>query len=80
MYDLKDKIKFKGSRTSLHKLMRELGDRFKKVDKGRRILMERRNIGLNRSNFLRKNKENKEFLDPLDEIHIDETWVDQNEC
>ncbi|KAK4324273.1 hypothetical protein Pmani_005113 [Petrolisthes manimaculis] len=73
-------ISFKGQKSSLYKLMKKLGFRFKKTDKGRHILMEREDIVLTRCTYLRKVKENRDSSNPRPEIYMGETWVSQNEC
>lgn len=73
-------INFKGQRTSFYKLMKTMGFRFRKTDKGRRILMERDDIVVTRVRYLRKIEENRNSSNPRPEIYIDETWVHQNEC
>ena len=73
-------VDFKGGKTSLHKLIRNMGFRFRKVDSGRHLLMEREDIVATRCKYLRKIKENRESINPRTEVYVDETWMNQNEC
>lgn len=73
-------ISFSGSRTSLHRVVRQMGFRYKKAESGRRILMEREDIVSARNAYLRKLKSNRDSSDPRPEIFLDETWVNQNLC
>lgn len=83
--DLLQKVKeapvhFKGSQSSLYRLLKNMGFCFKRVESGRKILMEREDIVLGRCKYLRILKENRSSDNPRSEIYLDETWVNQNEC
>ena len=69
---------FTGSRSSLYKIVRNLGFRYKKVTSGRKILMERQDIIVTRNKYLRELKRNRESPKPRPEVFVDETWVNQN--
>lgn len=53
-------ITFNGQNSSLHRLMKKLGFRFKKTDGGRHIFMERDDIILTQCIYLQKIKENRD--------------------
>ncbi|XP_064120782.1 uncharacterized protein LOC135225379 [Macrobrachium nipponense] len=61
-------------------LVKELGFRYKKVESGRKLLMERNDIVLARNKYLRLIDENQKSDSPRPEIYLDETWLNQNEC
>lgn len=71
---LKETGLFHGSETSLWRLLRKIGFRYKKCDK-RKIVMERSDIVLARCSFLRATK-NIEDWDNV--VFIDETWLNAN--
>lgn len=71
---LKEADLFHGGRTSLTKIMKIMGFRYKKCNK-RKILMERRDIALKRCDFLREAKK----IDNWDNVvFLDETWLNAN--
>ncbi|XP_063223737.1 uncharacterized protein LOC134537671 isoform X4 [Bacillus rossius redtenbacheri] len=67
-------IDYYGGRSSLHKLLKKMGFSWKTVD-GRKALIENENIVLQRIDFLRKYKEEKER--GANFIFVDETWIFQ---
>lgn len=73
-------VDFKGSKSSLHKILKKIGFRYCKTNTGRTILTERDDIVLARCKYLRIIKENRNSDNPRPEIFLDETWVNQNEC
>ncbi|XP_042210282.1 uncharacterized protein LOC121858120 [Homarus americanus] len=76
----KPPVRFSGAYSSLHKIVKQLGFRFKKVQSGRCILMERNDLVVARNKYLRLIAENRKSSSPRPEIYLDETWVNQNEC
>ncbi|XP_076064272.1 uncharacterized protein LOC143038655 [Oratosquilla oratoria] len=76
----KPPMSFPGCKTSLRNLLVKVGFRFKKVQRGRRMLMEKNDIMAARNKFLRELSENRKCENPLPEIYVDETWIYQNEC
>ncbi|KAJ8983740.1 hypothetical protein NQ317_017843 [Molorchus minor] len=62
------------SKTSLQRLLPEIGFKFKKDDT-RRFLVETPSICMLRSTFLRKCKRNEESSNPLKVIFLDKTWI-----
>lgn len=76
----KPQINFKGSRSSLYKIVKQMGFKYKKVQSGRKILMEREDIVTARHKYLREIKKNRECSNPREEIYLDETWINQNVC
>ncbi|XP_063231083.1 uncharacterized protein LOC134535768 isoform X1 [Bacillus rossius redtenbacheri] len=67
-------IDYYGGRSSLHKLLKKMGFSWTTVD-GRKALIENENIVLQRIDFLRKYKEEKER--GANFIFVDETWIFQ---
>ncbi|XP_064111448.1 uncharacterized protein LOC135218937 [Macrobrachium nipponense] len=76
----KPPLNFPGAYMSLLKLVKEFGFRYKKVESGRKLLMERNDIVLARNKYPRLIDENRKSDSPRPEIYLDETWVNQNEC
>ena len=72
-------INFPVGRTSLWKVIRELGFRFKKCSSGRRLLMERQDIVVARNKYLRQIEKNRKSDNPSPEVYVDETWVNQRD-
>lgn len=72
-------INFAGGRTTLWKVLRELGFRFKKCSSGRQLLMERQDIVLARNKYLREIEKNTTSDNPLHEVYLDETWINQRD-
>ena len=71
-----EKIGFKGSRDSLHRVLREIGFRYRNVD-GRKYLLERNDVASARTKFLREMKNLKNAgYDSF--VYLDETWINQN--
>lgn len=73
-------VSFPGAYSSLYKVLKQLEFRFKKVESGRRALMERKDIVVQRNKYLRVIDQNRKSSSPRPEIYLDETWVNQNEC
>ena len=71
-------INYKGARTSLWKLLKSMGFKYKKHSSSRAILMERSDIVAARTKFLRELRKNRRSENPRPEIYLDETWVNQN--
>lgn len=70
---LKSDINFQGSATSLRRIIKELGFRWKKTETNRKILIEKTNIRLLRIQFLLKIKQYRQENRPI--IYTDETYV-----
>ncbi|XP_064091958.1 uncharacterized protein LOC135205384 isoform X2 [Macrobrachium nipponense] len=77
-----DPVKFNGGRTTLWKIVRGLGFRYKKVTSGRAILMKRDDIVAARTEYLRLIEKNRNCspTERKPEVFLDETWINQNEC
>lgn len=75
---LKDKLGYFGSETSILRLLKNLGFRYRRSNDGRKFLLERQDIVLARSRFLRKMYALKQEESPRERIYLDETWVHQN--
>lgn len=72
-------INFNASKSSLNRMLKKIGFRYRKVQSGRHLLMEREDIVAARSKYLRIMEKNRKSSTPKKEIYIDETWVNQNE-
>lgn len=74
---LKEKLKadlnFQGSETSLRKIVKSLGFRWKKTENNRKILIEKSNIRLLRIEYLKKIKNYRQENRPI--IYTDESYV-----
>lgn len=77
-----DPVNFEGGRTTLWKVVKQLGFRYKKVTSGRAILMNREDIVVARNEYLRKIEKNRNCSPSKrrPEVYLDETWINQNEC
>ena len=73
--EVKGKISFNGSISSLRKVMLNIGFEFAKVD-GKRFLMERSDVSAARTSFRRDVKEVKQSSNDI--VYLDETWINQN--
>ena len=73
-------VSFQGGRTSLWRLLTEMGFQYKKHNSSRAILMERTDIVAARNKYLREMAMNRSSNNPRPEIFLDETWVNQNTC
>lgn len=73
-------ISFRGAQTSLRILVKQLGFRYKKVRSGRFMLMEREDIVVARNKYLRIINGNRNSSNSKQEIYLDETWINQNDC
>ena len=73
---LKEKMNFAYQNETSQKILREIGFTFKKAQNKRKILMERPDIILARTKFLKSIKKYREGNRSL--IYIDETWIDSN--
>lgn len=71
---LKEADLFHGGRTSLTKILKIMGFRYKKINK-RKILMERHDIALKRCEFLRQTKKIENWNNV---VFLDETWLNAN--
>ena len=69
---------FQGCSTTLNKIVRNRGFRYKKVESGRAMLMERKDIVIARSKDLKEIDSNRQLDQPIPEIFLDETWLNQN--
>jgi transposase len=73
---LREKINFTHQRETLRKILHEIGFRFKKSQNKRKQIMERSDIILSRTQFLRNIKRYREENRPI--VYLDETWIDSN--
>lgn len=72
-------LNFRGCRATLWKIVREMGFRYRKVESGRRVLMERQDIVDHRNKYLREIERNRRSDRPKPEVYLDETWVNQRD-
>ena len=75
----KPPVNFVGGRTTLWKLIRQIGFRYGKAESGRAILMERNDIVAHRNRYLRLLEKNRKSDNPRPEIYLDETWINQRD-
>ena len=73
---MNEKVGFVGSASSMLRILRGLGFRYKMCNNGRKFLMERSDIAAARARFLRKIHEVREAGHNI--FYLDETWVNQN--
>lgn len=74
---LRTDISFTGGRTTLWRILRELGFKFKKQD-GRKFLVEKPEIVMLRHQYLRKIRKLRASKPPCKFIYLDETWINAN--
>ena len=75
---MKQKINFDGCNSSMRKILKDIGFKYKKTNDGRRFLMERADIVAERIKFLRKIHSLRTSGDDRPIFYLDETWVNQN--
>ncbi|XP_054276557.1 uncharacterized protein LOC128995564 [Macrosteles quadrilineatus] len=73
---LSEAIDFKGSNTSLRRILKELGFKWRKTRNNRRILIEREDIRNKRINFIRQMRQFRREGRPI--VYTDETYVVTN--
>lgn len=71
---LQEDINYQGSEQSLHRIINNLGFRWKKVENNRKILIETSNIRYQRIEYLRKIKKFRQEGRPI--IYTDESYYD----
>lgn len=71
---VKQDLNFCGGRTSLWRVLKSMGFKFKKQD-GRKFLVERPEIVFQRHQYLRKLKKIRKAKPPSNIIYLDETWI-----
>ncbi|CAH2099013.1 unnamed protein product [Euphydryas editha] len=76
LLDLRKKIDFPWGVTSLRKLLKQMGYKWQKYHRNRRILIERPNITYARSIYLRKIRQFRQ--NDREIFFLDETWIDNN--
>ncbi len=74
---LRKDIGFTGSRTTLWRIVKQLGFKYKKQC-GRKFLIEKPEIVMLRHQYLRKMKKLRESKPPSKIIYMDETWLNAN--
>ncbi|XP_042893704.1 uncharacterized protein LOC122267665 [Penaeus japonicus] len=73
-------VNFSGAYSSLYRVVKQLGFRYKRIDGGRYILLERSDVAAARNKYLRAISGNRKSRRPRPEIYLDETWINENEC
>ncbi|XP_060855104.1 uncharacterized protein LOC132946628 [Metopolophium dirhodum] len=76
--EYKKRTEYKGSETSMWRILKNLNFKYKKCNDGRRFLMERNDIVAMRVKFLRTIVNLRQNNDTRPVIYLDETWVNQN--
>ncbi|XP_025200882.1 uncharacterized protein LOC112598574 [Melanaphis sacchari] len=74
----KEKTGYKGSKTSMWRILKQMKFRYKKCNDGRRFLMERNDIVAMRVRFLTRMVNLRTNNDDRPVVYLDETWVNQN--
>ncbi|XP_045174542.2 uncharacterized protein LOC123535853 [Mercenaria mercenaria] len=72
--ELASDIGFHGSITSLRKILKNLGYRWKKCGSNRKVLMEKPDVSRLRCEYVRKVKQYRDS--GYDLVYLDETWID----
>jgi hypothetical protein len=76
--ELRDKINYRGSVSSMYKILKSIGFRYRKTNDGHKFLMERGDIVAARIMFLRTVHNHRITGDMHPVFYLDETWVNQN--
>ncbi|XP_045505993.1 uncharacterized protein LOC123703388 [Colias croceus] len=77
---MRSEIDFKGSRTSLWRILKELGFYFKKCKSKRKILMERYDIVAWRHSYVEEIRSNRLSDLPRPVVYLDETYIHSTYC
>jgi len=75
---LREKINYRGSKSSVKIILKKLNFKYKQCNDGRKFLMEWSDIVAARVKFLRKMNELRTNGDTRPMVYLDETWVNQN--
>ncbi|XP_069973641.1 uncharacterized protein [Penaeus vannamei] len=75
----KPPVSFSGAYSSLYKVVKQLGFRYRRVEGGGYILMERSDVSAARNKYLRLLDENRRSSSPRPEIYMDEMWLNETE-
>ncbi|XP_060843069.1 uncharacterized protein LOC132923230 [Rhopalosiphum padi] len=78
LVELREKLNYRGSKSSVKIILKQLNFKYKKCNDGRKFLMERSDIVAVRVKFLRKMNEFRRNGDTRPVVYLDETWVNQN--
>jgi hypothetical protein len=76
--ELRDKINYRGSVSSVYKILKSIGFKYRKISDGRKFLVERGDIVAARIKFLWTVHNLRITGDERPEFYFDETWVEQN--
>jgi hypothetical protein len=76
--ELRDKINYKGSVSSMYKILQSIGFKYRKTNDGRKFLMKRGDIVAARNKFLRTVYNLRTAGDERPLFYLDETWENQN--
>ncbi|XP_038221442.1 uncharacterized protein LOC119839277, partial [Zerene cesonia] len=79
LHEMRNDINFKGSRTTLWRILKNMGFYFQKCKSKRKVLMERYDIVAWRSRYLKQLRENREG-DQRPVIYLDETYIHSTYC
>ncbi|XP_046960672.1 uncharacterized protein LOC124530527 [Vanessa cardui] len=79
LHEMKSEIDFKGSRTTLWRIMKEMGFYFKKCRSKRNVLMERPDIVAWRYRFLEVMRQNR-IGNQCPVVYLDETYIHATYC
>lgn len=76
--ELREKLGFNGSKTSVLRILKRLGFKYRRCNDGRKLLLERSDIVCARTRFLRKMHEERTGTLQRPIYYLDETWCNQN--
>jgi hypothetical protein len=75
--DSREQLKFKGGRTTLYKIIKSMGYKYREVN-GRKILCEQKHVVAAKITFLRTFLQFRNSSENLTFVYLDETWIYQN--
>ncbi|CAH2100876.1 unnamed protein product [Euphydryas editha] len=79
LHELRNDIDYKGSRTTLWRIMKKMGFFFKKCQSNRKVLMERHDIVAWRFRYLNELRDNRN-REQRPVIYLDETYIHSTYC
>lgn len=72
--ELKEDINFQGSNTTMRRILKRLGFRFKRCQSKRKVLMERYDITAWRARYIERLRKNR-LVDKRPVVYLDETYI-----
>jgi hypothetical protein len=77
--EMRDKINYRGSASSMYKILKSIVFKYRKTNDGRKFLMERGDIVAALIKFLRTVRNLRITGDERPLFYLEETWIDQNQ-